>query len=355
MTADNGDSVEKGDGYRGRSISFRDVSLLARVAALCGFDIESVLSDVGIRVSDMQDDGDPGDVHLITTMMDFGVRRSTRAYFPFALGEHYAFEHTPEVQTFLATCSSLREALWLLDFLPHFVHPSMTARYDIASDRFTIYFELHDASGALVSSPGLTETVLVVLNRVLNQLLGQHSCPDITFRHRPMTNLAAYEKQFGSLPRFGGSFDGASHPLALLDRPIPGNSPALHAKMRLLLEQRLKQLQEVDGLEKALSGLLRHTPAMTVGQASKRLGIETRTLQRRLKKTGNSFAAIQAQARFQAAKNMLADHDLDIDTIALKLGFADRTTFSKSFSKWSGLPPATYRRVRANQDADRRR
>jgi AraC-like DNA-binding protein len=353
--AENGGPVEKGGGHRGRSISFRDVSLLAQVASLCGFDIESVLSEVGICVSDMHDEADPGDVHLITAMMEIGVRRSRRAYFPFALGEHYAFEHTPEVQTFLATCSWLREALWLLDFLPHFVHPSMTARYEIAGDRFTIYFELHDASGVLASSPGLTETVLVVLNRVLNQLLGHHSCPDITFRHQPMTNLAAYEKQFGSLPRFGGRFDGASHPLALLDRPIPGSSPALHAKMRLLLEHRLKQLQEVDGLENTLSSLLRHSPAMTVAQASKRLGIQTRTLQRRLKKTGSSFAAIQAKARFQAAKKMLADHDLDIDTIALKLGFADRTTFSKSFSKWSGLPPATYRRVRASQGVEQRR
>ena len=346
MMAETGDPFEKG-GQEGRSISFRDVSLLARVASLCGFDIESVLSDVGIRASDVQDEGDPGDVHLITTMMDLGAQRSTRAYFPFALGEQYAFEHTPEVQTFLSTSSSLREALWLLDFLPHFVHPSMTARYDIAGNGFTIYFELRDALGAVVSSPGLTETVLVVLNRVLNQLLGEHSCPEITFRHQPMTNPAAYEKQFGSLPRFGGSFDGASHPLALLDCPIPGSSPSLHAKMRLLLEQRLKRLQEIDGLENALSHLLRHSPAMTLAQASKRLGIETRTLQRRLKKSGSSFATIQAQARFHAARNMLADHDLDIDTIALKLGFADRTTFSKSFSKWSGLPPATYRRVRS--------
>jgi len=336
------------DTGRARTISFSDVSLLARVAALCGFDIGSVLSDVGIRVSDVQDEGAHGDLELITTMLDLGVRRSTRAYFPFALGEHYGFEHTPEVQTFLATCSSLREALWLLDFLPHFVHPSMTSRYDIDGDRLTIYFELLDASGSVTQSPGLTETVLVVLNRVLNQLLGQHTCPEITFRHQPMTNLVAYEKQFGSRPHFGGGFDGASHPLALLDRPIPGSSPALHAKMRLLLELRLKQLQELDGLENALSSLLRHSPSMTMVEASKRLGIETRTLQRRLKKTGNSFSTIQAQARFQAAQNMLSDRDLDIDTIALKLGFADRTTFTKSFSKWSGLPPATYRRVRSS-------
>lgn len=347
MTAETDDLPGKSTG-KARTISFSDVSLLARVAALCGFNIGSVLSDVGIRISDVQDEAAYGDLGLITTMMDLGVQRSTRAYFPFVLGEHYGFEHTPEVQTFLATCSSLREALWLLDFLPHFVHPGMTSRYDIDGDRFTIYFELYDASGAVTRSPGLTETVLVVLNRVLNQLLGQHSCPEITFRHQPMTNLAAYQKQFGSRPRFGGGFDGASHPLALLDRPIPGSSPALHARMRLLLELRLKQLQEFDGLEKTLSSLLRHAPSMTIAEASKRLGIETRTLQRRLKKSGGSFVAIQAQARFQAAKNMLSDRDLDIDTIALKLGFADRTAFTRSFSKWSGLPPATYRRVRSS-------
>ncbi len=326
------------------SISFSDLSLLARVAALCGFDIESVLTEIGISVSSVQENPEHGELDVITAMMDLGVRRSTRGYFPFLLGEHYGFEHTPEVQTFLATGSSLRKALWLLDFLPYFVHPAMTSKYDIKGDYFTIYFELRDDSG-IVSSPGLMETVLVVLNRVLTQLLGQQTPAQITFQHQPMTSMSAYEKQFGSSPTFGGNYDGARHHVALLDHPLPSASPALHARMQLVLEQRLRQLQELDGVENALSNLLRHAPSITIAEASKRMGIEMRTLQRRLKLVGSSFAILRAQSRFHLAKTMLADKELDIDTIALKLGFADRTTFTKAFSKWSDLPPATYRRV----------
>ena len=345
MALNAGNNQASGPG-RLRAISFRDVSLLARVATLCGFDIESVLAEVGISAADIQDEGVYADLGVISALMDLGIRRSSRAYYPFVLGEHYGFEHTPEVQTFLATSSSLREALWMLDFLPYFVHPCMTSRYQIDGDHFTIYFELRDDSGT-ASSPGLIEATHVVLNQVLTRLLGRRIRVEIQFRHQPMTALAEYERQFGSRPSFGASHDAARYEVALLDHPLPSGSPALHAKMQLFLELRLQQLQSVNGLDNMLSILLKHTPDLTIEAAAKRLGIGPRSLQRKLKETGATFAVIQSQARFQLAKSMLADHELDMDAIAAKLGFADRTTFSKAFSKWAGLPPATYRRVRS--------
>lgn len=344
MTLNAGNARGNG-GSQPPTISFRDVSLLARVATLCGFDIESVLAEIGIRLAEMQEGHAHADLSVISALMDLSLRRSTRAHYPFVLGEHYGFEHTPEIQTFLATSSSLREALWMLDFLPYFVHPGITSKYEFDGDRFTISFELR-SDGIMVSSPGLIETIHVVLNRVLTQLLGPQIHPELAFRHLPMTTLASYEKQFGSRPSFGASHDVARYDATLLDRPLPSGSPALHAKMQLLLELRLKQWQDANGLETMLSTLLRHAPAITMEEASKRLSIGPRTLQRKLKQADTSFAAIQSQTRFHLAKTMLSDRDLDIDAIAAKLGFADRTTFTKAFSKWSGLPPATYRRVR---------
>jgi AraC-like DNA-binding protein len=344
VTSNAGNARASGGGQP-PTISFRDVSLLARVATLCGFDIESVLAEIGIRLADMQDGNAHADLGVISALMDLSIRRSTRAHYPFVLGEHYGFEHTPEIQTFLATSSSLREALWMLDFLPYFVHPGITSKHEFDGDRFTISFELRN-DAVMVSSPGLIETIYVVLNRVLTQLLGPQVCPELAFRHLPMTTLASYEKLFGSRPSFGASHDVARYDASLLDRPLPSGSPALHAKMQLLLELRLKQWQDANGLETMLSTLLRHTPAITIEEASRRLSIGPRTLQRKLRQADTSFAAIQSQTRFHLAKTMLADRDLDMDAIAAKLGFADRTTFTKAFSKWSGLPPATYRRVR---------
>ncbi len=333
-----------GDG-RQRSISFGDVSLLARVAAQCGFDIESVLAEVGLQVSDAQEGEIYPDLALMIELMELGIRRSTRAHYPFVLGEHYGFEHAPEIQTFLATSSSLREALWMLDFLPYFVHPGLSASHRVEGHRFALYFRFSDETGS-VSSPGLIETIYVVLDRVLSQLLGQHVRPELAFRHQPLTASPDYEKQFGSLPRFGAECDVARYDAGLLDRSLPSGSPALHARMQLLLELRLKQLQEARGLGSMLWILLRHAPFLTMAEASRRLGLGPRSLQRKLKDSGTSFVSVQSQARFQQAKAMLADPDMDMDAIAAKLGFADRTTFTKAFSKWAGLPPATYRRVR---------
>ncbi len=94
-------------------------------------------------------------------------------------------------------------------------------------------------------------------------------------------------------------------------------------------------------LEQALLAALPDGPPSKPALA-RRLGMSTRTLQRRLVAEGTSFSALLESARFTLARSYLAEGRRSVTEIAFLLGFADTSTFSRAFTRWAGCSPRTW-------------
>ena len=68
-----------------------------------------------------------------------------------------------------------------------------------------------------------------------------------------------------------------------------------------------------------------------------------RTLNRRLQTYGVGYQELVDESRFDIARQMLQDSDLDIYQIALMLHYADARSFIRAFRRWSGDTPASWR------------
>ncbi|MDH0305113.1 MULTISPECIES: AraC family transcriptional regulator [unclassified Pseudomonas] len=69
------------------------------------------------------------------------------------------------------------------------------------------------------------------------------------------------------------------------------------------------------------------------------------TLRRRLSEEGHSYQGIKDSVRRELAIAWLAEADLGLADIALRLGFADASSFYKAFRKWFGCNPGHYRNL----------
>ncbi len=78
-------------------------------------------------------------------------------------------------------------------------------------------------------------------------------------------------------------------------------------------------------------------------QVAKKVGIQRRTLQRRLSAAGTSYTQLVNEVRFDLATKLLEDPHVPIASIASKAGFADHSGFIHSFSAWTGMTPSQYR------------
>ena len=73
------------------------------------------------------------------------------------------------------------------------------------------------------------------------------------------------------------------------------------------------------------------------------LNMSARTLRRRLEKEGTSYQRIKDNARRDAAISLLSREGLTVSEVAERVGFSDPSAFHRSFKKWTGQSPGSYR------------
>ncbi len=73
------------------------------------------------------------------------------------------------------------------------------------------------------------------------------------------------------------------------------------------------------------------------------IGMNSRTLQRRLAEHGTSFRGLISETRFEMARDRLSNPDVSVSQIAFELGYLSLSGFNKEFRKWSGMSPGAFR------------
>jgi len=113
-------------------------------------------------------------------------------------------------------------------------------------------------------------------------------------------------------------------PYYMVIEPQPAPSSVTHRIRELLGEDFRRDLPSFE----ELTGLL---------------NMSARTLRRRLEKEGTSYQRIKDNARRDAAITMLSREGRTVSEVAEQLGFSDPSAFHRSFKKWTGQSPGSYR------------
>ncbi len=87
-----------------------------------------------------------------------------------------------------------------------------------------------------------------------------------------------------------------------------------------------------------------------LGQVAEKVGIQQRTLQRRLSAAGTSYKQLVYEVRFDLVTKLLEDPHVPIASIAPKVGFALPSGLSRAFNDWTGMTPSQYRSQRTSRD-----
>jgi AraC-like DNA-binding protein len=83
--------------------------------------------------------------------------------------------------------------------------------------------------------------------------------------------------------------------------------------------------------------------APTAGRVARTLGMSTRTLQRRLRAEGETFAGVLARLRGDMAPALLRDGRLAVSEVAFLLGYEDPSSFRRAFRRAFGVAPRAFR------------
>jgi AraC-like DNA-binding protein len=123
------------------------------------------------------------------------------------------------------------------------------------------------------------------------------------------------------------------------------------------LRQRLDDLEKhASTVERLRSALLEALPAGEVSMPAvcRKLGVSTRTLQRRLQEEGSSFQQTLDALRNSLAHHYLHNSSLSGTEISFLLGFEDPNSFVRAFQTWTGSTPQAVRQAHSRSGAGSR-
>jgi len=139
---------------------------------------------------------------------------------------------------------------------------------------------------------------------------------------------------------------------ALLEQPLPRTDPGLFDYLERHARAVLSRLPADGRMAVRTRRLI--TEALRSGEPSpaaiaKQLSLSERTLQRRLRDEGTSFAELLDGARRELSQLYLSEPGVAAYEVAFLLGYSEPSAFHRAFRRWTGVTPQEFRSRQAQR------
>ena len=144
---------------------------------------------------------------------------------------------------------------------------------------------------------------------------------------------------------FGADTNQIRFPAAMLNLALPATQQAA-CDVRHLTRSIVTKRRETPLVDRLSQMVLRDLNSCAIEQErfAREMGMSSRTLRRKLTEQGSSFQQVLDECRMrQAVFEFRVRPDLSIAQIALRLGYAEHSNFTRAFHRWSGISPQAYR------------
>lgn len=168
----------------------------------------------------------------------------------------------------------------------------------------------------------------------------------VDFAHAEPADTALHRQTFQCPLRFNQPINAMVWPGEILDEPLVTADERLFQALQPFLEdQRKKRLADTEltaRISQAIASNLR-AGEVSLEVIAGQLGFSSRTLQRRLHKQALEFNALVEEIRSTTALEYVQNSSRSITDIASRLGYAEASSFTRAFRRWTGLTPRDYR------------
>jgi AraC-like DNA-binding protein len=204
----------------------------------------------------------------------------------------------------------------------------------------------------LATSGRLRQVIEVVVGtafRTVNTLAGKAWTADATsFSHPAPQGRTIHNTFFNTRPHFGNDFDGIVLRAADLNAPISTADPVMARYVRQYLDAMIAQPDlTIDATVRQLVFTLLPSGRCTSDELARHLGLNRRTLHRRLALRGETVSSIVKDARIELAQRHIKTELRSLTETAQLLGFSGLPTFSRWFQRQFGSSATTWRKTEA--------
>ncbi len=247
------------------------------------------------------------------------------------------------VSLLLAHQRNLRDVLQTTIEYRHLLNPSLATFIENAGNTVVIREEI--VTDTPVPKRQATELAIGVMFNLCRTLAGTQWHPrSVNFTHDAPADLQLHRRFFRCPIVFDSEFNGIVCNASDLDLPNPMADPAMARYAQRFLEAIPGASEPSVLLEvrKAIYLLLPMERA-TIEQISQALGMNVRTLQRRLEDVGENFSTLVNGVRRDLVVRYMQNPSYSLGQVATLLGYGASSSFTRWFISQFGVPPAVWR------------
>jgi AraC-like DNA-binding protein len=318
----------------------------AEVASDCGLDARALVAEVGLPARCLDDPELKVSTRSITALLDLAAARGHEPAFGLRMAETRRLSNLGALGMLVRDEATLRSALEALVRYVHVHNEAMAVSVEQLSNLVIIRAELVAEGGQSVRQA--TEIVVAVLFRVLRVFMGAAWQPRLVcFSHPPPPSTAVHRRVLGSAVEFKHEFNGIVCNAADLDAPNPGADPVMARLTRQLVEQGARARTTLADRVRELVVLLLPRGHCRVEVVAQHLGLDRRTVARRLAAEGTTFSALVDSVRSDLVGRYLGEGSRPLADVAALLGFSAPSAFSRWHRQRHGAAARDRRRVGA--------
>lgn len=333
------------------TVSMGWVNTVIAAAPRLGVEADALLAAAGIPARALEWERWP--IDYITRLWRAAERCTGDPGFGLRVGAGVSPASISVVGFAMQSAATLREAIGMVQKFQRLI--SDGGRFQMLAGDAATWLVYHPQQGQLAFSPYQIEAVLAAVVTFAGWVTGTALHPlRVQFSQARLGPLQGYHDVFGCPVEFEQAFSGLLVDNAVLDQSLPQADPQLARMHEQFTSARLAAL----GASSASSPDLRQWLMVHMGprvprrlQAAHALGVSERTLARRLAEQGQTFDGLLDDVRRELALQAVADPDRALVDIAQSLGFAEASPFYRAFRRWTGMPPARWRRQRSTRPA----
>lgn len=324
----------------------------ARIGPICS--IPGLLAEFGVDATEILSELDlpPGlfaDPERVMAYADGGrlfaacAARTGCPHFGLLVGQRCSLAGLGLVGNVARVERDVGSALWtIVRYLPLFDRGSVLA-LRVADEEVSLVFGI--LAGGIPGVDQFYDLSIAIAFNTVRDLCGSCWRPSrVMLPHKAPADIRPYRAAFGTNVRFDEAEAAIVFDRFFLGRPLAASTEAERLKL-LDRAARIESMLDMTIVERVRRCLRASLPTrwLSEDEAAAQLMVSPRVLRSRLADARSSFRAIVEELRYETARQFLATSVLELNDVALLLGYSEASAFSRAFSRWSGVAPSAWR------------
>lgn len=318
----------------------------AELANACGLDPPALVARAGLPRRCLSDPDLLIPARRFGALLEIAAAEGHDPAFGLRMAESRRLSNLGALALLVRDEPTLRAALETLVHHIHLQNEAVAVHVEEEGGQVVVRTELAtDGSGSLRQG---TELLVGIFCRTLSLLSAGWRPRLVCFAHAPPCSVVVHRRVLGPVVEFGHEFNGIVCNAADLQAPNSGADPAMALYSQRLLRSALLRDASMSMQVRQLIVLLLPRGLCRVEAVAQHLGVDRRTVHRKLEAEGTNFSALLDAERRELAQRFVEGSDRPLAEVAVLLGFSSRSSFSRWHTTNIGSSAAGRRAARSS-------